>query len=254
MNQTLKELGIDDVNPRLSDDEKQARVIDLLQSRSGVYHEAGSEAEVMMAERPPRGSHKPGTQFYYNNWDFNALGTVFEKATGEKIFSAFHENIARPLHMEQYAGTYVEVHHMRGAEDIPKTDGFYLYDEEKSVHPAYHFRMSASDLALFGSLYMHGGSWNGRQIIPAEWVEKSTQAYSVIDPQIGMGYGYMWNILPMDETLGRCFLHTGNGVHLLAIFPDIKLVMVHRVDTTRPYDFDTRRLFQLWDIFFRARI
>ena len=32
------------------------------------------------AARPARGSHAPGTFWYYNNWDFNALGTIFEQA------------------------------------------------------------------------------------------------------------------------------------------------------------------------------
>ena len=40
-----------------------------------------------MADAPqwcsPRSSHPPGTFWYYNNWDFNALGTIFEKATGK---------------------------------------------------------------------------------------------------------------------------------------------------------------------------
>jgi hypothetical protein len=33
--------------------------------------------------RPPRGSHAPGTFWYYNNWDFNAIGTIFEKMDRE---------------------------------------------------------------------------------------------------------------------------------------------------------------------------
>jgi hypothetical protein len=46
-------------------------------SRSGVYHEAAAEAQVMINTRPDRGSHTHGTFFYYNNWDFNVLGTIF---------------------------------------------------------------------------------------------------------------------------------------------------------------------------------
>ena len=36
--------------------------------------------------RPKRGSHAPGTFWYYNNWDFNVLGTVFRQLTGADIF------------------------------------------------------------------------------------------------------------------------------------------------------------------------
>ncbi len=43
VNSTLEELGIDDQNPPLSSQEKQARVVDLLKSRSGIYHDSDRE-------------------------------------------------------------------------------------------------------------------------------------------------------------------------------------------------------------------
>ena len=79
---TLKELGIDDHTP-LTETEKQATVADLLRARSGVYIPALGEAPSMKAMRPERGSHAPDTFWYYNNWDFNALGTIFDQETGE---------------------------------------------------------------------------------------------------------------------------------------------------------------------------
>ncbi|MBE9541639.1 MAG: serine hydrolase, partial [Proteobacteria bacterium] len=100
LDKNLDELGIDDIPPGLTSIEKQATVRDLLMSRSGVYHEAAAEAQVMIKTRPERGSHAPGTFFYYNNWDFNVLGTIFEKQTGKKIFEAFKEEIADPIGMQ----------------------------------------------------------------------------------------------------------------------------------------------------------
>jgi len=82
INQTLEQLGIDDSPDPLTKDEKQARIVDLLRARSGVYHLVDFETASMMKNRPTRGSHAPGTFWYYNNWDFNVLGTIFEKKTG----------------------------------------------------------------------------------------------------------------------------------------------------------------------------
>ncbi len=93
---TLEELGIDDIPTSLTPEEKQARVADLLKSRSGVYHEAAAEAPEMAAERPERGSHPPGTFFYYNNWDFNVAGVIFEQETGVGNFQAFEREISSP--------------------------------------------------------------------------------------------------------------------------------------------------------------
>ena len=71
-------LGIDDNEPSLTAEEKSATVRDLLMSRSGIYHAALYEAAAMAAQRPRRHSHKPGSFWYYNNWDFNTLGAIYE--------------------------------------------------------------------------------------------------------------------------------------------------------------------------------
>ena len=80
LKQTLAELGIDDNEPSLSAEEKTATVRDLLEARSGVYHAALYETPSMAARRPARASHPPGTFWYYNNWDFNTLGAIYERA------------------------------------------------------------------------------------------------------------------------------------------------------------------------------
>ena len=102
LDSTLAQLGIDDNPPSLTGEEKQATVRMLLEARSGVYHAALYETQGMAAKRPPRGSHAPGTFWYYNNWDFNALGTIYEQATHIGIYDALDQQIARPIGMQDY--------------------------------------------------------------------------------------------------------------------------------------------------------
>lgn len=217
---TLEELNIDDIPPSLTLQEKQATVKDLLKSRSGVYHEAAAEAPIMIETRPERGSHTPGTFFYYNNWDFNTLGTIFEQETGTEIFEEFKRKIADPVGMEDFS--------------IENCD--YQYELEKSMHPAYKFRMSARDMARFGVIYQKNGMWKDSRIIPSEWITESTTAYSIVDSTSGLSYGYMWNVFPegslVADMVGYAgYYHTGIGVHVLAIVPELKLVVVERFDT-----------------------
>jgi len=217
---TLQGLNIDDIPPSLTPEEKQATVRDLLKSRSGVYHEAAAEAPIMIETRPERGSHAPGTFFYYNNWDFNALGTIFEQETGTKIFEEFKRKIADPV----------------GMEDFSIKNCHYQYELEKSIHPAYSFRMSARDMARFGVIYQKKGMWKNLRIIPSEWITESTTAYSIEDSTSGLGYGYMWKVFPEGSLLADMagypgYYHTGIGVHALVIVPELKLVMVERLDT-----------------------
>ncbi|MCP4628040.1 MAG: serine hydrolase [bacterium] len=217
---TLEDLHIVDILPSLTFEEKLAKVEHLLMSRSGVYHEAAAEPQDMIDNRPERGSHPPDTFFFYNNWDFNTLGTIFEQETGEGIFKAFKERIADVV----------------GMDDFRIGNCKYRYDWGKSMHPAYPFKMSARDMARFGILYQKLGNWKGNQIIPEAWIDESTMAYSVADEAAGMGYGYMWGIImeggEMEQEIGYpSFFHTGGGAQVLIIIPDLKLVIVELFDT-----------------------
>ena len=214
LDKTLAELGIDDIPP-LTEEEKQAKVIHLLKARSGVYHEAAYESAGMKASRPPRGSHPPDTFYYYNNWDFNTLGTIFNQETGRDLFEEFRDRIAIPIQMQDF---------------VMETDTYYHYEPEYSIHPAYPFQMSARDMARFGYLFLCNGKWEDQQIIPRQWVAESTYPHSMVSST--SGYGYMWWILIDDYFLSLDIYHaSGYGGHKIFVMPGADLVFVHRVNT-----------------------
>lgn len=213
---TLGALGIDDIDP-LSEVEKTATVEQLLMSRSGVYHPAAKEPRSMKDGRPARGSAKPGERFWYNNWDFNTAGHIYQKATGRGIFEAFREDLAAPL----------------GMEDFRLEDGLYQYERSSSRVPAYAFRLSARDTARFGLLYLRDGKWDGRDLVPASWIERSLKTHT--DLGDGNGYGYMWwtygpGILE-SRPEATVYAARGTGGQLVALVPSLDLVIVHRADT-----------------------
>lgn len=251
---TLTDLKIDDIEPRLMEVEKSATVADLLKSRSGIYHNAASVSEGMLINMPERGSSKPNEDYYYNNWDFNVLGYILEKLTGESIYDLFYRNIAQPLGM-QFSNKYIKVNNPSEDWDIPDVDGFYQYETDKSMYPAYHFRLSAKDLALYGQLYLNNGKWNGKQIVPKEWIEISTIPYSITDKNYGIGYGMLWNILiPNENRKTKSFFHTGVGIHMLGIYPGSNLVLVHRVNTERDFKFPESKFYQMISMVWNSKI
>ena len=215
---TLAELGVDDNEPALTTSEKQATVADLLKSRSGIYHPALYETAGMAAKRPARGSHAPGSFWYYNNWDFNALNTIYEARTKTSIYNAFAQQLAQPLQMQ----------------DWRVQDGSY-YTGKESLHAAYPMRMSARDLARFGLLYLRGGQWAGQQVVPAAWVRQSLEPHS--DTGVDGGYGYRWWVsvdgrhLPSIQVPAGTFSAQGYGGHMVVVVPAYDLVVVHRVNT-----------------------
>ena len=250
LKKTLAELGIDD-KPPLTDAEKQACVGDLLKSRSGVFHPAAYETAKMKKNRPPRGSHKPGELFWYNNWDFNALCTIFESQTDTKVFEEFEKRFAIPL----------------GMEDFRLQDTYYHLEQEHSIHPAYPFRLSARDMSRFGLLFLRQGRWHDRQILTERWIRESTassfeEGDTTSNPQYAYGYLW-WRIVdgPFKE-LGM-YSARGYGGHAIDVLPVANLVFVHRVSTFWDVclDFITEKKrvkdserFMLLDMGLRARV
>jgi len=225
----MMELGIDDVNGLLPV-EKLATVEDLLSARSGVYHDAANAACTgcgSTAGDPPgpRGSVPHGTYFLYNNWDFNALGTIFEQATGENIYNVFERDFAGPL----------------GFQDFDRQQQRKTVNLERSVHPAYHFYLSTRDMARFGYLILRNGQWGDTQIVPSGWVRTMTTAATHVDQmnpegsrQGPFGYGYLWWIWdgPYNTGIYRgAFQGAGAIGQFITVLPELDMVIAHK---TRP--------------------
>ncbi len=221
LNKTLEKLGIDDNEPSLTSEEKQAKIGDLIKARSGVYHPALYETPSMKAARPERGSHPPDTFWYYNNWDFNVLGTVFERETKCNLFREFKARIADPVGMQDF-----------------KVEHCSYVTGPDSVYPAYPFHMTARDMARFGLLFLRGGTWRDEQVISSDWIVESTTSYSAAGPR--GGYGYLWWIaiegkhLPGVNLPDGSYAARGAGGHCILVVPPLDTVIVHRVNTYFP--------------------
>lgn len=219
---TLADHGIDDI-AGLTETERSARLRDLVAARSGVYLPAAYAPNDQDETRPKRGSHAPGTHWFYNNWDFNVAGVIIERATGSDLYELFDARIAQPA----------------GMEDYRPADGLRVLEPSRSRHPAHTFSVSARDMARFGQLYLQRGRWGDRQVLPAEWIRESTRAHSQFDD--GSGYGWMWwtyeagaaalgdgypNLSAVDLYMAR-----GTGGQAIFVIPAAELVIVHRGDT-----------------------
>lgn len=211
---TLEELGIDDAPQPLTAKERTATVRHLLASRSGIYLPPLGEAQSWASRRPARGAHDPGTFWYYNNWDFNALGTIFEKTTGLEIGQAISEWLAKPLGMQTFCPEHVT----------------YEY-ADFTEHPMWRVYMSAEDLARIGALVLQNGQWNGQQLVPSAYIAESTSEISDVREFIPNGiedhYGLLWWI---DSDKGHIWA-AGSGGQFMIIDRPNNLVTVVRNNT-----------------------
>jgi CubicO group peptidase (beta-lactamase class C family) len=230
VNQTLAQAGVDDGPDPLTPLERQARIVDLLRARSGIYHLVDFETPAMQAARPARDSHAPGSFWYYNNWDFNTLGSILESKTGQKLGELFYKQIAQPLTMEDFRPD--DVYYITAAKS----------NQLLSQHPAFHFEVTARDMARFGLLYLRHGRWGEKQIVPSGWVDKSSHANEMIQFAGGPsgGYEYLWWVeyagvhFPGVQLPAGTFSARGAGGHHIIIIPSMDIVIVHRGDNDPP--------------------
>lgn len=238
---TLADLGIDDSDPPLSEEDRQATLRDLLQARSGILHDANYEhgGWRRMREQLREADHQNlRGLWFYNNWDFNALGTITEQAGGAPLGELLAVRLAAPVGMEDFDPARDAGY--SGRDSLAQQHFGYGSD-----HPAYMFEMSTRDLARFGLLYLACGEWNGRTVVPRDWVLQSwtgRDTYEGLPEDVVTGfdrYGYLWWIenggeRPRFEPLEFAQPYagaSGNRGHYILVMPRYDLVIVHQPRT-----------------------
>ncbi len=219
LNLSLETLGIDD-RQKLTKQEKQATLRDILSSRSGVFHPASYSGDDL--ERAPvRGSKLPGEYFLYSNWDFNVAGEIFETLTGKDIYQALEEDLAIPLQMQDFDRT------------VQKKEG----DLSTSKFAAYPIWLSTRDMARLGHLMLRKGRWQQRQIIPASWIQAMLKTRTPLrdmnfNRRDGLAFGYMWWLWPEVAQKGFKGAYTARGMYgqFITVLPELDMVVAHKTN------------------------
>lgn len=90
-------------------------------------------------------------------------------------------------------------------------------------------QLSARELLKLGYLYLNGGCWAGRQVVPADWVKESTRAWSRPGGKSKARYGFLWWLRDLDGH--SAYMALGYGGQYLVVVPDLDLVVVMTADT-----------------------
>lgn len=210
---TLADLHINERAAPLSARERTATLRHLMQSRSGIYREAAFMTTGDREGMPAREAHAPGETYWYNNWDFNAIGTIVRNAAGP-LDQVIESRIARPLGMQDFS-----------ASDVRERF------EEVSEHSAYRIWMSTRDRARFGYLYMRHGCWAGRQIVPPAFVADSLAPHT--NRTEADDFGMMWRSQEGIERLGmreRWYSSRGNHLQYIMLIPEWNVLVVLTTD------------------------
>lgn len=92
----------------------------------------------------------------------------------------------------------------------------WVHDPNNITTGGWGLTLTVREMARFGQLYLNNGFWNGKQIIPQDWIAKSTA------PNLNH-YGYMWWLF---ENHGLdAFAAMGDGGNTICCVPQKKLVV-----------------------------
>jgi len=170
---------------------------------------------------------EPGKRWIYNGGATALLGRIIAKGTGKSLRDFAREVLFDPLGMGP-------------------TDWFTGRDGE--LIAASGIRMAPRDLARIGHLMLRGGVWDGRVMVPAEWIARCTSSVVPVDEI--RSYGYHWYMgrwqfeRPTAPRWNRRQLEhfwsaAGNGGQRLFVFPGLDLAVA---TTAGNYDTPDQRV------------
>ncbi|MCE1252711.1 MAG: beta-lactamase family protein [Anaerolineae bacterium] len=149
--------------------------------------------------------YEPGSTFLYTSGAPHTLSAILQQTTGKTAAEYAAEKLFKPLGITGYD---------------------WLSDQNGITFGNSWLRLKPSDMARLGYLYLNRGLWNGKQIIPQQWVNQSTQKQiETRGVQINAaeqdGYACLWWMNSFDGYAAH-----GYGGQFIFVVPALNLVAV----------------------------
>ncbi len=158
--------------------------------------------------------YSPGSQWVYNTGGSHLLSAIIYQTTGLSTQAFAETNLFAPLGI---------------------TDYYWSRDPQGNVNGGSSLQLRPRDMAKFGFLYLHNGTWDGQQILPASWVAASSTSHAIVDSETE--YGYQWWVHP---TIDAYAAHGYLNQHIFVV-PNQDMVIVF---TARSSAFDVIHLLE----------
>ena len=146
-------------------------------------------------------AYKPGTHWEYCGVGMHMLSAILERATGITALEFARQNLFKPLGIQEVS---------------------WPTDPQGVNLGAGNTRILPADMAKIGFLYLHGGVWDGKQIVSRSWVEESVKPH-FSRPNDRYGYGW-WSSVNSDT--GMSFFAQGNGGQRILVNPALNIMVV----------------------------
>lgn len=184
-------------------------------------------------------------EFDYRTVCLHILSGILFRAAKMKTVDFANEFLFKPLGIAEHKNYYAksaEEHVRFTVEKTPK-ENIWFADREGLGTPGYGLCLSAEDMAKIGLLCLNKGSFGGKQIVSAEWIEEMTKPRTVESKYFrGMDYGYLWWIIDREKKIYAAIGNSGNVIYVnpekeitIAVSSYFKPTVFDRVDFIREY-------------------
>jgi CubicO group peptidase (beta-lactamase class C family) len=163
---------------------------------------------------------EPGTVYKYNDTRVNALALAATAVWRKPLPEVLREQVMNPIGASNtwawtgYNNAWIVL------------DGKMIQSVSGGGHFGGGMFINAYDMARFGLLTLRKGNWNGKQIIPESWIQKSTTPTSA-----NTGYGFMNYFLNTNQKMypsapASAYAHIGNGTNAIYVDTEHDIVAV----------------------------
>lgn len=184
-------------------------------------------------ERRPRERRAPGSFYEYNDVRINRFALSLLRAMNRSVPEVFEQEVMAPIGASNswkwvpYHNSYVE----HGGKRMASVSGGTRWGGGMWIN--------SWDMARFGYLWLRGGAWNGKQVLPAAYVKEA------LTPSAhGPDYGYLWWLNRQGKNLpglpANAYAALGAGSNTIVVSPDHELVIVWRWHAGNPAELAKR--------------
>ena len=155
---------------------------------------------------PMAETREPGDDWRYFTAGIVLLGDILNRVLPGGLENYAHLNLFQPMGIDNYQ---------------------WQHTPQRVANTAGGIQLTPLGFAKFGELHRTGGTWNGEQIIPADWIKESQ--VPVIDTTVeGNRYGMLWWHQPyrVNGEVWNTAYCSGNGGNKIFVFPEQDLVVV----------------------------
>lgn len=184
-------------------------------------------------ERKPRAIQPPGTYYEYNDARINRFALSLLRVFGKGVPEVFEEEVMKPIGA---SNTWKWVPYHNSYVDL---DGKLVASVSGGTRWGGGMWINSWDMACFGYLWLRGGNWAGKQILPPAYVKAA-----LTPSEHGPDYGYLWWLNTKGKNLPglppTSFAALGAGSNDIVVSPEHDLVIVWRWHAGNPAEFAKR--------------